>query len=371
MSSAFCEKLLIIKLFAVNIISNLLMKQYLQNLSEAPLSWCENAESFLQSDFWGTFKRTFAWTPYAFRADWGKDDERPLLVLYRTLAAGKGFAYVPWGPELPSSFSISPKAQTELLLETAQELGHFLPDRAAFIRFDPPWFSAGSETSPYIFKPFIHAAADIQAPDTVIIDLEPALDVILARMKPKWRYNIRLGMKKTRVFRADADGLNMFYTLFIETARRDRISIHGIDYYKRLFDTAYSRSGVDLRLYLAEADNKPLAGIITLFRGKTATYLYGASSSANRNLMAVYALQWQAICNAKEAHCIEYDLFGIPPDDSPKHPMAGLYRFKTGFGGKIIHRPGSWDYPRDFLFTKLFGTAEKFRKTLRGIRKRR
>jgi lipid II:glycine glycyltransferase (peptidoglycan interpeptide bridge formation enzyme) len=25
--------------------------------------------------------------------------------------------------------------------------------------------------------------------------------------------------------------------------------------------------------------------------------------------------------------------------------MAGLYRFKTGFGGEIAHRAGSWDYP--------------------------
>jgi lipid II:glycine glycyltransferase (peptidoglycan interpeptide bridge formation enzyme) len=342
------------------------MEQYLLNLTQAPLSRCENAETFLQSDFWGAFKGSFAWKPYAFRAVWQDGGEKPLLALYRPLAAGRGFAYVPWGPE---SFPVSPEARTGLLLETARALKPLLPGSTAFIRFDPPWFSAGDEAAPLIFKPFRRAASDIQPPDTVIIDIEPPLDAILARMKPKWRYNIRLGAKKTRVYRADTHGLDAFYTLLTETARRDRIAIHGIDYYRRLFDTAASHAGVDLRLYLAEADGRPLAGIITLFRGKTAVYLYGASSGLNRNLMAAYALQWQAIRDAKDAGCSVYDLFGIPPDDSPKHPMAGLYLFKTGFGGRIIHRPGSWDYPVDFLFTNFFRAAEKLRKTLRDMNK--
>jgi lipid II:glycine glycyltransferase (peptidoglycan interpeptide bridge formation enzyme) len=345
------------------------MEQYLQNLTQAPLSWCENAETFLQSDFWGAFKASFAWEPYAFRVAWRNGEEKPLLALYRTLAVGRGFAYVPWGPLSPASFPVSPEARTEFLLETARALKPFLPGGTAFIRFDPPWFSVGGEAAPLIFKPFIRAASDIQPPDTVIIDIEPPLEVILARMKPKWRYNIRLGAKKTRVFMADTDSLDTFYALFTETARRDRIAIHGIDYYRRLFDTASSHASIDLRLYLAEADGKPLAGIITLFRGKTAVYLYGASSGLNRNLMASYALQWQAIQDAKEAGCTAYDLFGIPPDASPNHPMAGLYLFKTGVGGRIIHRPGSWDYPVDFLFTKFFWSAEKLRKTLRDIRK--
>jgi lipid II:glycine glycyltransferase (peptidoglycan interpeptide bridge formation enzyme) len=50
--------------------------------------------------------------------------------------------------------------------------------------------------------------------------------------------------------------------------------------------------------------------------------------------------------------------------------MAGLYRFKTGFGGRIIHRPGSWDYPYRPLAMKVFSLLESFRKKLRDWRKR-
>ncbi|MEW5815662.1 MAG: peptidoglycan bridge formation glycyltransferase FemA/FemB family protein [Spirochaetota bacterium] len=42
--------------------------------------------------------------------------------------------------------------------------------------------------------------------------------------------------------------------------------------------------------------------------------------------------------------------------------MHGLYRFKTGFGGRIIHYPGCWDVPLNSLLYKSFKTAEGFRK---------
>jgi lipid II:glycine glycyltransferase (peptidoglycan interpeptide bridge formation enzyme) len=345
------------------------MEQYLTNLTPAQLDVCAGADSFLQSDFWGEFKAHFAWRPLPFHAEWGKGGPKtPLLALYRTLAAGIGFAYIPWGPELPDGFPADGAARTLALREIAEALRPFLPQGAAFVRFDPAWHRAENEARPMILRPLTRAAADIQAPDTVILDLTPTLDAILARMKPKWRYNIRLGCKKNRVFRADIDGLDTFYALFTETAHRDGIAIHDAGYYRQFFDTAAPKTDVDARLYLAEADGRPLAGIITLFRGKTATYLYGASSGANRNLMATYALQWQAIRDAKEAACEEYDLFGIPPDNSPAHPMAGLYLFKTGFGGRIIRRPGCWDYAYSGPCASIFRFAEKLRKTLRAAK---
>ena len=110
---------------------------------------------------------------------------------------------------------------------------------------------------------------------------------------------------------------------------------------------------------------------MTLFRGREAVYLYGASSDKKRGLMAPYALQVKAMEEAKAAGCEEYDLFGIPPDEDPSHPMAGLYRFKTGFGGRIIHSPGSWDYPCRSVFYRLFRFAEALRRRVRILKKRR
>jgi lipid II:glycine glycyltransferase (peptidoglycan interpeptide bridge formation enzyme) len=250
--------------------------------------------------------------------------------------------------------------------------------------------SAASNTSasgPKIGKPFKRAAADIQPPDTVLIDLTKSADVILLEMKSKWRYNIGLAEKKgVTVRRADDGGLDIFYALLSETAARDGIAVHGIEYYRTLFELSAEyvnrekcaasprpelSANPELRLYLAEHEGEVLAGIVVLIRGKNAVYLYGASSDHKRNLMAPYALQWKAMNDAIDAGCTEYDLFGIPPNDDPNHPMAGLYRFKTGFGGRIIHRPGSWDYAYKPLVMKLFNTAEAFRKKIRDRKKKR
>jgi len=147
-----------------------------------------------------------------------------------------------------------------------------------------------------------------------------------------------------------------------------------MEYYKTLLDDGNSsfltpHSSFTINLYLAEHEGDLLAGIVTLFRGREAVYLYGASSDKKRNLMAPYALQLKAMEDSKAAGCVEYDLFGIPPNEDPSHPMAGLYRFKTGFGGRIIHRSGSWDFPcRPFLY-RLFRSAEILRKNLRTVKK--
>jgi lipid II:glycine glycyltransferase (peptidoglycan interpeptide bridge formation enzyme) len=294
---------------------------------------------------------------------------------------------VPWGPELPEGFPTDDQARTTALAELAESLKGFLPVNTAFIRFDPPWYSEGVGTpAPIIGLPFNRAAANVQAPDTVLVSLEGTKETLLAKMKNKWRYNSRLALKRGVIIRRpDADGLVDFYALLKETARRDHISVHNFSYYKALFTNCreYQDKAAavpplllagsivpSLHLYTAEHEGEILAAIVVLFRGKEAVYLYGASSNNKRNLMAPYALQVRAMLDAMEAGCKEYDLFGIPPSEDPLHPMAGLYRFKTGFGGRIIHRPGSWDYPYRPLAMKVFSLLESFRKKLRDFRKR-
>jgi lipid II:glycine glycyltransferase (peptidoglycan interpeptide bridge formation enzyme) len=240
----------------------------------------------------------------------------------------------------------------------------------------------------------VRAAADVQPPDTVLVDLTAEEEAILGDMKPKWRYNVGLAEKKGVEVRlacssknsAEEPGalrneLEKYYSIYKETADRDGILIHGLNYYRALFEEAAqsaksaqsAQPGADVRLYMASHEGEDLAGIVTLFRGSEAVYLYGASANHKRNLMAPNALQWRAMRDAKAAGCGVYDLFGISPtspDEDPTHPMAGLYRFKTGFGGRIVHRPGSWDYPYRPLVKALYSAAEKTRKKLWDLKKK-
>jgi len=119
-----------------------------------------------------------------------------------------------------------------------------------------------------------------------------------------------------------------------------------------------SRSPADVRLLVAEKDEKPLAAMFLVITRNRGSYLYGASSFAERNLMAPYALQWEAISQSQEAGCTEYDMFGISPTPDPHHPMYGLYKFKSGFGGDIHHSLGCWDYPLNKEIYTLFRASE-------------
>jgi len=351
--------------------------KYIQKITRAELEVCEKANSFLQSAMWGKFKSRFGWESRAFLVRWENAQEsRPLLVLLRDLAPGFSFAYIPWGPELPDDFpnDLRPKALSELALK----LKPLLSNNTFFIRFEPPWyseegaaFSSPNEEATFLSEKFKRAGATVQAPDTVIVDLTASCEEILAAMKSRGRHNISLaGKKGVQVKSGSEQELETFYKLLKETADRDGIAIHSLDYYKTLFEVcAKEDENTKLRLYTAVHEGDTLAAIVVLFREKNATYLYGASSNVKRNLMAPYALQWKAMQDAKEAGCQFYDLFGIPPDDDPNHPMAGLYRFKTGFGGRIIHRPGSWDYPYKKAVYSLFNAAEAFRKKLRDRKK--
>lgn len=330
------------------------------------------AEGFLQSAAWGAFKRATGWKASRFSVTGipVEPSEIPfqlhLLLLERGLKGSFSFAYLPHGPErIPAG--IPPAAFLEAL---GTALESRCGPRCLFIRFDLPWYAADSVADGETAMPDracliagsrLKAAPDVQPPDTVLLGLGISEEEILSGMKPKWRYNIRLAEKKGVVVTEEgAESLGEFYALYRATAARDRISIHPQSYYAALFD---STRGTDARVsvWVARHEGAAIAAIITLMRGSRAVYLYGASSDEKRNLMPAYALQWASIRAARSRGCAEYDFFGIPPREDPGHPMAGLYRFKTGFGGLIAHRTGCVDLPYSAPLRSLFLGAEKAR----------
>lgn len=332
------------------------------------------AEGFMQSAFWASFKARTGWTSFLCSAGFHAAGQRAasgerFVLLVRRLRFGIAFGYVPHAPSaVPEGMD-----PARFLEDVSAEIKETLPIKLAFIRYDLAWEKeeeasralAGSIDGK---KGRLRWGMPVQVPDTVILDLRPGEDEIAAGMKPKWRYNTRLAEKKgVSVEREGEESLPLFYSLYETTAKRDGIGIHPASYYRKLFQTAgeYSRanpgSGLRLSLWVARHEGQPLAAIITLQSGKHATYLYGASSNLKRNLMPAYALQWQAMRAAKAEGCEDYDFFGIPPDASPDHPMAGLYQFKTGFGGRLAHRVGCVEYPCSTLGHLAFSAGERLR----------
>jgi hypothetical protein len=334
-----------------------------------------------QTAFWGSVHRRLGFAVDAFdltlRPSSGDPDASgDFLVMRLPLADGVECAYVPFGPE------IAPDADHvgAFLAGLSRELRPMLGERCAFIRWDLPWTSlharhADDFTSDGRWRgaPAVHlreirmnfgtsdhnlhkAPRDLLPPDTLLIDLDAPEDALLARMHHKTRYNVRLAERHGVVVEEGtlAD-LPAWHEIYLETARRCAIEPLPLQHFRALLTerAAGAASPVLSRLLLARLDGKLLAGLILAIAPTRATYLYGASTRERPDAMAPHAVQWAAIRLARSLGCAEYDMFGVAPHGDANHPLAGVHRFKIGFGGRLVHREGCWDFPYEDAYTDL------------------
>jgi peptidoglycan pentaglycine glycine transferase (the first glycine) len=192
---------------------------------------------------------------------------------------------------------------------------------------------------------------------TSLIDLTQSEDALLARMHEKTRYNIRLAERHGVTVReaTDDDAINIFLRLNAETAERDRFFSMPAAYIRAT--VVYLRGHGMARIRIAEHEGESLAASVEILYGDTVTYLYGASSSTKRNVMAPYALHWSAMRSAKTSGYALYDLHGVNSEDRTsshwKSSWQGISRFKEGFGGERRELMGTWELPRSPLYRVL------------------
>ncbi|MFA7319022.1 MAG: peptidoglycan bridge formation glycyltransferase FemA/FemB family protein [Parcubacteria group bacterium] len=372
---------------------------------------------FLQSSEWRKFqekvgRKTHAITGESFNAS---------IVSHKLPLVGTYF-YVPRGPVMEISniqYPISnkiPNSKSQIQDGVVEMIKLAEKENAGWIRIDPASedvlemikgivgtdlvsvldeqvHRSGRTQGPPLRKYKITKAPhNVQPREVFIIDITKTEEELLAEMKSKTRYNVRLAEKKgvsvkaitnnqeTRNKQISNDKIQIsnkipnpneqntekyiaeFLRLVKITARRDGITSHPESYYRQMLEIIPSDI---LKLYVAEYEGKVIAANLVLFYGETCTYMHGASDDEYRNVMAPYLLQWQQIKDAKKAGCKRYDfggvsvqplrtLFTTPPsqlrDTSPEYrgggnSWSGITRFKTGFSPKTASTifPGSYD----------------------------
>ncbi len=241
---------------------------------------------------------------------------------------GRTLLYVPRGPALdrPSAEVLGP------LLDAARGLG--MEEKAIGLRMEPN-VPAGDAAWTGLLRSFglSPMAPPAQPRSSWMLDITPDEDALLAGMKSKTRYNIRLAVRKgVEVGEAGPEDIPEFYRLFEETATRDDFFIHSEDVYRRMF-TLFWEAG-RFALLFARHQGRLIAAITLLRFGDTCWYLQGASSNTDRNLMPTYPLQWEGIRWARSHGCREYDFRAVPDLLREDQDMYGVYRFKEGFGGR-------------------------------------
>ena len=320
----------------------------------------------LQSWAWGEFKSRHGWHATRLLFEEGGKAVAAASVLRRKLprlprlpGLPLSILYVPKGPALHWSDAGLAQRVTQELARLARR------ERALFVKIDPDvYYSAeapgfGSRPTNAIEIDRLleslgwrTSAEQIQFRNTLLLDLERPEDGLLAAMKQKTRYNVRLAARRGVRVRSIGAGdgrearesaLSRFYQLYAETGKRDGFVIRPPEYYRDAWGT-FLDSGL-AQLFLAEFEGEPIAGLILFVFGTTAWYMYGASSNRERQRMPNYLLQWEAIRWAREQGCALYDLWGAPDVLDESDPMWGVVRFKLGLGGELARGLGAWDYP--------------------------
>jgi lipid II:glycine glycyltransferase (peptidoglycan interpeptide bridge formation enzyme) len=199
---------------------------------------------------------------------------------------------------------------------------------------------------------------------------EHAADRLAGDRGNKTRYNIGLAYRRGVVVdEGTAADLDEWYAIYLETVARNQLVPMPFAHFSTMLDERAegSASPVQTRLLLARHEGKLLAGMMLAIAPSRATYLYGASTREHRDLMASSALQWAAIRLAKNHGCTDYDLFGAAPRSGDSHALAGVHRFKVGFGGRLVHREGCWDFPFDDATYAAWRSVEAAQVVRRGI----
>lgn len=297
----------------------------------------EPTSGFMQSSFWAEFKRAEGFTPLRY----GLFQNETLMggaafLDYPTSPHQPGLLLCPEGPVLPWNETETARQGLRLLLRAVEKDA----PNALGVRMEPHIVPP----RPSLIRNFQRAPLDLAPLHTLMLDVSQKNDDLLAQMKPKGRYNLRLSQKHGVTVRQSerSENLRAFYGLFADTARRQEFFAEPFGFFLNLGAALFPQHHA--ALFLAEYQSEVLAAILVVFYGRRATYLYGGSSPSHRNVMPCYALHFAAIEEARRRGCREYDFWGIDPFGLPDHSYAGFSQFKRQWGGTIVSSMGAHDY---------------------------
>lgn len=299
--------------------------------------WQDDPKEFLQSWQYGEFLSSLGRKVIRIRVQ-----DTCVQYIEYALPFGKKYAYVP---------------RVRLGQDALHVLVPFLKDRG--------YVFARMESIDTLEYQNVHTRTvpNRQPQHTWVLHIMPSEDILFANMHQKTRYNIRLGQRNGVVV-DDTKDIDIFWPIYEETTKRNAYEAH---------TKAYIQAFLSLpHVYQMNArhEGKAIASAICFLYGTTWYYVFGASTNNDRHTMAAYVLHWQAIEKAKTLGCDIYNFWGIAEPreqgsteaDCFHHycwnthdPLAGVARFKAGFGGQVLSYPQAVDiifYPNIYTLLR-------------------
>jgi len=237
------------------------------------------------------------------------------------------FYYLPYGPILNYQETSHLKKFTEDLKAMAKK------DKLAFIRISPFIDETKDNKSKLTKQGYKRAPMHMIAETTWMLNLDKPADQLMKEMRQNHRNLIRRSKRDGVKVETSTNikDLNILHDLLQQTAKRHNFNPFSLKYLQEEFQ-AFNKHG-QVNIYKAYHEGDLLAVSVMYFYKNSAIYRHGASNMLKPKVPASYAIQWQAIQDAKQKGCNYYNFWGIAPETAKKHPFKGITRFKKGFGG--------------------------------------
>ena len=320
----------------------------------------------LQSFGTGAVQSAVGWTPRRLEvAVPGRSAGLPLLALVGSPGPGlPRRLYVPKGPACaPGDAEAWGHA-----LEALERLAAV--ETAAVVEIEPPAWQEDLDLLRARLGPgWTRAETTRQPAVTAVVDLDGGMEAVLARMRPKGRYNVRLAARRGVACEVveDPDAVAAeLGPLLAATAARQGTHLADGAHVRRVLAAMPSAQAL-----VARVEGEAVAGIVLLTFGEQAVYLYGGSSERHRDRQPSAALQAFAMERAVAAGCTSYDLWGMPPGDDPSHPWHGLRQFKLNLGGVERTTAGAHLRVRRPAAARALRAGDTLRETARRLRSHR
>jgi len=298
----------------------------------------------MQSSWWADFRATAGFEHFGITLK----DQGVLvagaLALKVSYAPQRCFYYIQDGPVLLDTESTGSE-EFEAILEAIEERRKSETETVSHLRIEPRW-----RRLPTFVRGFQSLACSdkyTEPRNTLCIELRHSEERILAQMKPKGRYNIRIAQRHgvSVVEDTSKQGVTDFLRIYKRTAVRQGLTAKPASYFRTLVSLLTPLQQVSI--VFAEYRGRRIATAMVVYFGRRATYFFGGSLARHRHVMAPYLLHFEIIRRAKAMGYEWYDFWGVAPKNEPHHPWHNISEFKRKFGGVEVDLVPTLDYVYD------------------------
>ncbi|MDQ3871380.1 MAG: peptidoglycan bridge formation glycyltransferase FemA/FemB family protein [Chloroflexota bacterium] len=308
--------------------------------------------AYTQLSAWSEVKRANGWQAW-YPLEHGPGGPIGAQVLVRRLGPLPWLvAYAPRGPVASSFRRDAVGAWTNRLRRDARANPQ---GGISHVTIDPE-VEEGHPLAGWLQEAGWRRAPAIQPDRTRLVDLTLPEPALWSGLRSKWRQYVQKARRDgAMVTEVGEEGIEDFYRIYVETARRARFVYRAESAYRDVY-RAYAAKGAVRLLFARLGDGSPVATVMLLSCGRRVTEPYGGMTDRGGESRANYLLKWEAIRSSREAGFAVYDMWGMA--------HAGIDQFKAGFGGREVRYVGAWELVLNAPVRRALAAAQHARVSL-------